>query len=61
MEREIMLSTLTLFSELLASPSPLQRASVFNIVWGYLISSLGLLPNYCPRTERVSVTGVPFL
>lgn len=52
--REIMLSTLTLFSELLASPSPLQRAPVFNIVWDYLISSLGLLPDYCPRTERVS-------
>lgn len=54
--REIMLSTVTLSSEMLADPSPLQSTPVFNIAWSDLMSSLGLLPNFCLRTERVSVT-----
>lgn len=57
--REIMLSRLTLFLELLASPSPLQRASVFNIVWDYLISSVGVLPNYCPWVFHWPVSNSP--
>lgn len=28
--------------------------SVLNIVWGYLISGLGVLPNDCLRTDSVS-------
>lgn len=35
-------------------PHLLQRATVFNIVWDCLISSLGPLPSYCPQTEKVS-------
>lgn len=45
-----MLSTLTLFSELLAGPSCVRGASVFNIEWEYLII-LGPLPNHRPQTE----------